>query len=79
MRSLVGFMIAGYGTTASTLCFAIHVLLYHPEELEKLRQEIDTLEVINYESINQLEYLDMFIRVIDQILQHLINNLNILT
>ena len=36
-------MIAGYGTTASTLSFAIHILLNHPEELEKLREEIDSL------------------------------------
>lgn len=46
LRSLVGFMIAGFGTTASTLSFAIHILINHPEELEKLRDEIDSLVII---------------------------------
>ena len=55
-------MIAGYGTTASTLSFAIHILLNHPEELEKLREEIDSLvcALMIYSKISIIHYNLLF-------------------
>jgi cytochrome P450 len=43
LTSLIGFMIAGYDTTSSTLSFCLHVLATHPEEIGKLQDEIDSL------------------------------------
>ncbi|KAH8892666.1 cytochrome P450 [Thozetella sp. PMI_491] len=37
------FFFAGHDTTASTICWVIHSLINHPECLEKLRAEIDTV------------------------------------
>lgn len=66
----IAFLLAGYETTATTLGYCMYVLATHPEELKKLQDEIDssfgqkTEEPVelNYESVNHLEYLDLFIK-----------------
>lgn len=67
--NLVGFLLAGFETTSSALNYSFFILANHPEEAGKLQQELDefyfqngqNLE-INFDNINQLEYLDMFVK-----------------
>ena len=39
--NVIGFMVAGYETTSSTLNYCMYVLARHPEELKKLQNELD--------------------------------------
>jgi cytochrome P450 len=38
--SMVGFMIAGYETTSTTLTYCTYILAKHPDEQQKLFDEI---------------------------------------
>nr|UOU03262.1 cytochrome P450 3045C9 [Brachionus rubens] len=65
--NLVLFMLAGYETTSTTLSYTSHVLVTHPEEQNKLYNEISSvfgseLGEINSESVQELQYLDWFVR-----------------
>ena len=61
------FFFAGFDTSARLMCFVSHVLAYHPEVQERLRNEVDdTLagqedENISYEKLAKMKYLDMVI------------------
>ena len=59
----LGFLIAGYETSASTLTFALYELALHPEIQQSLRAEI--LQVLSkhdgkltYNGIQDMSYLD---------------------
>lgn len=65
-------MLAGYETTSTTLSYCTYVLVKHPEEQQKLFEEIysffrnisdgsNNIEP-NADNVNKLEYLDMFIK-----------------
>src|ERR1700733_9205048 len=58
----VGFFIAGYDATASTLSFCLYSLALNPEIQEKLYQELksesDSNGEIPYDKLSKLEYLD---------------------
>ena len=65
-------MLAGYETTSTTLSYCTYVLVKHPEEQQKLFDEVysffrnisdgaDNIEP-NADNVNKLEYLDMFIK-----------------
>ncbi|KAF4972157.1 hypothetical protein FZEAL_9658 [Fusarium zealandicum] len=43
LGQLKGFLFGGHDTTATSLCWAIHLLQKHPEALEKLRAEHDAV------------------------------------
>lgn len=62
----VTFFIAGQETTATLLAFLIIVLGKHPEVYQKLQNEIDNTiggkSVIEYEDLNNLNYLDMVVK-----------------
>nr|UOU03266.1 cytochrome P450 3045C6-2 [Brachionus rubens] len=65
--NLVLFMLAGYETTSTTLSYASYILSIHPEEQVKLYEEITSQfgtdkRAINYEEMQNLEYLDWFIK-----------------
>nr|QEV83812.1 cytochrome P450 [Brachionus rotundiformis] len=66
--NLVGFLLAGFETTSSALNYSFFILANHPEEVAKLQQELDSFfedeqnMTINFDNINQLEYLDMFVK-----------------
>jgi hypothetical protein len=62
-------MLAGYETTSTTLSYCTYVLATHPEEQQKLFEEISNPnnneefnEELNADKINKYEYLDMFIK-----------------
>lgn len=63
-------MLAGYETTSTTLSYCTYVLATHPEEQQKLFEEISyannneefNAEELNADNINKYEYLDMFIK-----------------
>ena len=67
-------LMAGYDTTSKTLCSALLMLKRHPEVEEKLKAEIHgrfsdeiksgkTLsELLNAESLDELTYLNMFVK-----------------
>ena len=65
--NLVVFLLAGFVTTSTTLSYCFYLLAKHPNEREKLQDEIDahfgdeTTEP-DCENIKSLEYLDMFIK-----------------
>ena len=40
--NLVLFMLAGYETTSTALTYAIYILIKHPEEQQKLIEEVDS-------------------------------------
>ncbi|CAF1111848.1 unnamed protein product [Rotaria sordida] len=63
------FMIAGYETTSTALSYITYILATHPNEQQKLQHEIDTHfnpetedDMPSYDTVSQIEYLDMFIR-----------------
>ena len=60
------FLFAGHETTSTVLSFACYHLAVSPEIQEKLQQEIDSAwsddsQMLSYETIHQLPYLDMVI------------------
>lgn len=68
--NLMAFLLAGYETTSTCLSYCFWVLSTHQEELKRLQDEMDSsfgsksnedIE-LNYDSVNQLDYLDLFIK-----------------
>ncbi|CAF4032085.1 unnamed protein product [Rotaria sordida] len=64
-----GFVIAAYETTSTALGYIAYALATHPNEQRKLQEHIDAhfesnteQDVPSYESITEMDYLDMFIR-----------------
>ncbi|CAF4002136.1 unnamed protein product, partial [Rotaria sordida] len=62
-------VIAGYETTSTALAYACYVLATNPNEQIKLQEHIDSHfnpdtdnDMLSYETISKMEYLDMFIR-----------------
>uniref|UniRef100_A0A1I7TRP5 Cytochrome P450 n=1 Tax=Caenorhabditis tropicalis TaxID=1561998 RepID=A0A1I7TRP5_9PELO len=63
--SVFAFLVAGYDTTANTLAYACHMLMKHPEKMEKAQKEIDeicTSENISYDDMSKLKYVDAIIK-----------------
>ncbi|CAF1209799.1 unnamed protein product [Rotaria sordida] len=60
------FLNAGFETTSLNLAYSTYVLAKHPNIQTKLQTEIDEYwkdeEEIDYDIINDMKYLDMFIR-----------------
>ncbi|CAF4663757.1 unnamed protein product [Rotaria sp. Silwood1] len=63
------FMIAGYETTSTALSYISYVLATHPNEQQKLQDEIDANfisetqdDMPSYDTISDMVYLDIFIR-----------------
>ncbi|KAJ4432911.1 hypothetical protein ANN_15168, partial [Periplaneta americana] len=61
-----GFLMAGFETSSSTMCFALYELALQPNLQERLRTEI--LEVmekydneVTYDGIQEMKYLDMVV------------------
>ena len=67
VATAIVFMVAGYDTTATTLSFASYLLSKHPDEQQRLQDEIDQAfadadgEFPDYSSIQSLPYLDMVV------------------
>ena len=62
-------MVAGYETTSTALSYITYVLATHPDEQQKLQEHIDAHfnaenehDMPSYDTISQMDYLDMFIR-----------------
>lgn len=60
------FLAAGFDTTSTTLSFVCHHLATSPEIQDKVQQEIDDVwpdenQLLSYEIVQQLTYLDMVI------------------
>ena len=65
--NMVLFMLAGYETTSTTLSYCTFVLAKHPEEQQKLYDEISSVfnienNAIDADNVKKLDYLDMFIK-----------------
>jgi hypothetical protein len=64
--NMVLFMLAGYETTSTTLTYCTYVLATHPDEQQKLYDEIYTHfgneESIDFDSVKDLQYLEMFLK-----------------
>ena len=63
MSQALGFLVAGYETSGSTMTFAIYELAFHPEIQQSLRAEI--MQVLKkhdgkltYDGIKEMMYLD---------------------
>ncbi|CAF1457709.1 unnamed protein product [Rotaria sordida] len=63
------FMFAGYETTSTALGYIAYVLATHPNEQQKLQEDIDAhfqsnteQDIPSYELVAEMSYLDMFIR-----------------
>ena len=61
MNNIYLFMLGGYETTATALAYLSFVLATHPNEQERLQNEIDRV-CDDYEQLIKLDYLDWFIR-----------------
>lgn len=58
---MVTFLIAGHETTSGLLSFALHLLLKHPEVLQRARAEVDDVlgqELPRVEQMGKLQYID---------------------
>jgi cytochrome P450 len=60
---------AGYETTSTALSYISYVLATHPDEQQKLQDHIDAHfdpqtenDMPSYDTVSQIDYLDMFIR-----------------
>ena len=65
--NMILFMLAGYETTSTTLSYCTYVLAKHPEEQQKLYDEISSVfnienNAIDADNVKKLDYLDMFIK-----------------
>ncbi len=64
--NMVLFMLAGYETTSTTLTYCTYVLATHPDEQQKLHDEINSHfgneESVDFDSVKDLEYLEMFLK-----------------
>ncbi|XP_055855526.1 probable cytochrome P450 311a1 isoform X2 [Episyrphus balteatus] len=56
------FLFAGVDTTAAAMNFILYCLAKYPECQEKLYNEISSDTESNYPNINEMKYLDMFIK-----------------
>ena len=63
MSQALGFLVAGYETSGSTMTFAIYELAFHPEIQQSLRAEI--MQVLKkhdgkltYDGMQEMLYLD---------------------
>lgn len=65
-KQLLAFIVGSFETTASSLTWAVYVLVTMPEIQDKLRQEIMDFVVKNpdygYADVNELRYLHNFCR-----------------
>ncbi len=64
-NNLLGFFLAGYDTTLTALNYSLLMLIKYPDEMKKLQDEIDNTclgPIFTYENIENLEYLDMFLK-----------------
>ncbi|KAJ8668192.1 hypothetical protein QAD02_009855 [Eretmocerus hayati] len=61
------FILAGFDTSASNMCFIVHELAANPDIQDKLRDEIDgwlhanNQNELTYEGLSELRYLDMVV------------------
>ncbi|KAJ3126342.1 hypothetical protein HK098_007606 [Nowakowskiella sp. JEL0407] len=65
MNELFGFFLAGHETTANTLTWGVLEMAYHPEIVEKLREEVDRVIGDGYptfEQLSSLKYVDAFVK-----------------
>ena len=64
--NMVLFMLAGYETTSTTLTYCTYVLATHPDEQQKLYDEINSHfgneESVDFDSVKDLQYLEMFLK-----------------
>ncbi|CAF1341978.1 unnamed protein product [Rotaria sordida] len=63
--------VAGTETTSTTLAFCTYVLATHPDVQQKLQDEIDanvgdSAQLSTYEIVDNLKYLDMFIKEVNR-------------
>lgn len=71
LSQAVVFLLAGYDTVFNALSFITYSLVTYPEHQQTLCEEIDTVlekydGEINYESVNEMKFMDM---VIDETLR----------
>ena len=62
---LVTFLIAGHETTSGLLSFAVHLLLKHPEVLQRTQAEVDRVlgaQLPRFEQVAQLGYIEQILR-----------------
>ena len=62
---LVTFLIAGHETTSGLLSFAVHLLLKHPEVLQRAQAEVDRVlgaQLPRFEQVAQLGYIEQILR-----------------
>lgn len=62
---LVTFLIAGHETTSGMLSFALHLLLKHPQILQRARAEVDSVlgdRLPTVEDLAHLPYLDQILK-----------------
>jgi cytochrome P450 family 9 len=62
----MSFLLAGFDTASTLLCFAAHLLALHPDVQSRIQEEIDmTLNKdggnLTYEAVHGMKYLDMVI------------------
>ena len=62
----ITFLAAGYETSSGTLSLTCHHIATDPDLQDKLQQEIDSVwtdeeQMLTYETLNELPYLDMVI------------------
>lgn len=62
----MAFIVAGFGTPSSLLCFVSYELARHPEVQQKLQMEIDevakaTNSKPTYADLQNMKYIDMVI------------------
>ncbi|XP_064094361.1 cytochrome P450 3A29-like [Macrobrachium nipponense] len=65
-ENAIFFLLAGYETISTMLSYTTYLLAKHPDVQQRLYEEIvqhlSKEEVVTYDTINQLEYLDMVVK-----------------
>ncbi|KAK9504130.1 hypothetical protein O3M35_010533 [Rhynocoris fuscipes] len=55
------FFLDGYETSSTLMAYVLYLLALYPEHQERIRDEINAAEKLDYEDIHKFKYLDAFI------------------
>jgi cytochrome P450 len=69
MDNVMTFLVAGHETTATTLCWALHLLSVNPETQTRVQAELDAVLGGNQPTLEQMAALPLLRATVDETLR----------